>query len=213
MKTAMMQAVGLLTFSEYCKPFPMHTDASGYQHGAVIPKFGRPLACWSKKCNDAQKKYYTNKIELLSIKLVFQEYRTMLLGHEVHTHIDHLDLTYGMYNNVHMLRWRLQIEPDIRYVKGEDNVVAYTISRLPRADDRSLQYQNELVVAAARDLTTLSNGDLREIAHSQKLDDTEILRCATTKEVNGVERQVDGTTGRIIIPSSLQTPVITAYPK
>ncbi|OWY97527.1 hypothetical protein PHMEG_00031924 [Phytophthora megakarya] len=62
-----------------------------------------------------------------------------------------------------MLRWRLEIEnfgPELDYVKGENNVVANTLSRLPRADNTS--------VHCARELATLSNADLREIAHSQK---------------------------------------------
>ncbi|OWZ13256.1 hypothetical protein PHMEG_00013452 [Phytophthora megakarya] len=32
-----------------------------------------------------------------------------------------------------------------------------------------------------------------------------------TKEINRVKLQVDGATGRIIIPSSLRTPIIAAY--
>ncbi|KAG6611199.1 Pol Polyprotein [Phytophthora cinnamomi] len=123
MKTAMMQTVEL-AFPDYSKPFHVHTDASGYQLGAVISQEGRPIFFWSKKCNDAQKKCPANKRELLSIKLVLQEYKTMLLGHEVHIHTDHLNLTYGTYNNVHMLRWRLEIEefgPKLHYVKGENN--------------------------------------------------------------------------------------------
>ena len=36
------------------------------------------------------------------------------------------------------MRWRLFIEeysPDLRYIKGEHNVVADTLSRLPKTDD------------------------------------------------------------------------------
>ncbi|OWZ13257.1 hypothetical protein PHMEG_00013453 [Phytophthora megakarya] len=156
METAMMQTVEL-AFPDYGKPFHVYTDASGYQLGA--------------KRNDAQTKSPANKLELLSINLVLQRYRTMLLGHEVHIHTDHLNLTYGTYYNVHILAIE-EFGPEVHYVKGENNAIADTLSRLPRADDTSLQYQNGLVVAAAKDLTTLSNGDIREIAHSQKLDGT-----------------------------------------
>ncbi|GMF54448.1 unnamed protein product [Phytophthora fragariaefolia] len=213
MKTTVMQTVEL-AFPDYSKPFHVHTDASGYQLGAVISQAGRPLVFWSKKCNDTQKKYPANKLELLSIKLVLQEYRTMLLGHEVHIHTDHLNLTYGTYNNVHMLRWRLEIEefgPELHYVKGENNVVADTLSRLPRADDSDVQQQKTLVAVTAMDLTTLSNVNLQEIARCQKRDGTATLKSAMTTEINGVELQVDSTTDRIITPSSLQTPIIAAY--
>ncbi|KAJ8531857.1 hypothetical protein ON010_g14105 [Phytophthora cinnamomi] len=113
-----------------------------------------------------------------------------------------------------MLRWRLEIEefgPELHYVKGENNVVADTLSRLPREDETSVQQQEALVATAAMDLTTFSNVDLREIPRNQKRDGTEALKGATTKEINGVELQVDSTTSRIIIPSSLQTSIIAAY--
>ncbi|KAE9037044.1 hypothetical protein PR003_g6821 [Phytophthora rubi] len=198
-----------LAFPDYSKPFHVHTDASGYRLSAVISQGRRPPVFWSKKCNDAQKKYPANKLELLSIKLVLQVYRTMLLGHEVHIHTDHLNLTYGTYSNVPLLRWRLEIEefgPELHYVKGENN----TLSRLPRADDSNVQQQETLVAVTAVDLTTLSNVDLRDIARCQKRDGTATLKSATMKEINGVELQVDSNTGRIITPSSLQTPIIAA---
>ncbi|POM79175.1 Pol protein [Phytophthora palmivora] len=113
-----------------------------------------------------------------------------------------------------MLRWRLEIEefgPELHYVKGENNVIADTLSRLPRADDSDAQQQEPLVAVAVMDLTTLSTVDLREIARCQKRDGTATLKSATAKEINGVELQVDSNTGRIITPSSLQTPIIAAY--
>ncbi|GMF38603.1 unnamed protein product [Phytophthora fragariaefolia] len=96
-----------------------------------------------------------------------------------------------------MLRWRLEIEefgPELHYVKGENNVVADTLSRLPRADDSDVQQQETLVAVTAMDLTTPSNVNLREIARCQKRDGTATLKSAMTTEINGVELQVDSTT-------------------
>ncbi len=48
----------------------------------------------------------------------------------VHTDIE--NLTYNQ-NSDRVMRWRLYIEeysPDLRYIKGEDNVVADALSRL-----------------------------------------------------------------------------------
>ncbi|OWZ01889.1 Pol Polyprotein [Phytophthora megakarya] len=160
MKIAVMRTVEL-AFPGYSKPFHVHTDTSGYQLGVVISQSGRPLEFWSQKCNDGQK-YPAYKFELLSIKLVLQEFRTVLFGDEIEIE---------------------EFGPKLHYVKGENNVVADILSRLPRADDTSLQYQKGLVVAVARALTTLSNGDVRKIAHSQKRDGTKTLKCATTKVV------------------------------
>ncbi|OWY97526.1 Gag/polymerase/env Polyprotein [Phytophthora megakarya] len=72
MKIAIMQTVEL-AFPGYSKPFHVQTDASDYQLGA----------------------YPVNKLELPTNKLVLQEYRTLLLRHEIHIHTDNLNLTYG----------------------------------------------------------------------------------------------------------------------
>ncbi|POM68721.1 Retrotransposon Polyprotein [Phytophthora palmivora] len=96
MKTAMIQTVEL-AFPDYSKPFHMHTDASGYQLGAVISQDGRPLVFWSKRCNDAQKKYPANTLELLIIKLVCHRGQQFIGFVRIHPHyiikilIAHLD--------------------------------------------------------------------------------------------------------------------------
>ncbi|POM69306.1 Pol protein [Phytophthora palmivora] len=135
----------------------------------------------------------------------------MLLEHEVHIHTDHLNLTNGTYNN-----YACYIEefgPELNYVKGESNVVADTLSRLPRAYDSDVQQQQETLVAVAvMDLTTLSNVDLREIARCQKRDGTATLKSATTKDINGVELQVDSKHGPNHHPLESAAPIIAAYP-
>ncbi|KAE8884800.1 hypothetical protein PF005_g9279 [Phytophthora fragariae] len=109
MKAVMAHTVEL-AFPTYGDPFHIYTDASGYQLGAVITQYGRPLAFWSKKCNESQRKHPANGLELLSILLLLREYRTMRFGQELHIHTDHLNLNYGPFNNIQMMRWRLEIE-------------------------------------------------------------------------------------------------------
>ncbi|KAG2858100.1 hypothetical protein PC113_g10128 [Phytophthora cactorum] len=150
--------------------------------------------------------------------LVLREYRTMLLGHEVHIHTDHLNLNYATYNNVHMLRWRLEIEefgPELHYVKGENNVVADALSRLPRGPELDVPQQDAVVAAiasvAATNPTPLSNIDLRDIARVQQNEGTATLKGTETKEINGVRLIVEAKTNRIIIPAALQQATMTAY--
>ena len=68
----------MLYYSDFNKPFDIHTDTSKYQLGAVISQDRRPVAYWSKKLTEAQHKYLTTDQELLVECL--KQYKTMLLG-------------------------------------------------------------------------------------------------------------------------------------
>jgi hypothetical protein len=52
-------------------------------------------------------------------------------------HTDHENLTYKIHSD-RVMRWRLFIEeysPDLRYIKGENNIVADALSRLEIANE------------------------------------------------------------------------------
>jgi hypothetical protein len=57
----------LLTYTDFNKPFVIHTDASKVQLGACISQDGRPVAFYSRKLHPAQTRYTTTERELLSI--------------------------------------------------------------------------------------------------------------------------------------------------
>ena len=125
----------LLTYPDFNKPFEIHTDASQVQLGACISQDGKPVAFYSRKLNPAQTRYTTTERELLSIVETLKEFRNILLGQQIIVHTDHENLTYKNFNSDRVMRWRLFIEeysPDLRYIKGENNVVADALSRLPQ---------------------------------------------------------------------------------
>jgi hypothetical protein len=124
----------LLSYPDFTKPFQMYTDASHLQLGAIITQSGKPIAYWSRKLNPAQTRYTTTERELLSIVEALKEFRNVLLGHRIQVFTDHQNLTYKQFNTDRVMRWRLLIEefgPELIYIKGEHNIAADALSRLP----------------------------------------------------------------------------------
>jgi hypothetical protein len=133
----------LLSFPDFNREFYIYTDASKYQMGPVILQkkedgtWSGPIAYFSKKLSDAQKKYTVMEQELLSIVKTLKTFRTMLLGHVIIVYTDHKNLTFDKFSSDRVARWRLYSEeygPELRYVPGENNVVADALSRLPMTD-------------------------------------------------------------------------------
>jgi len=62
-----------------------------------------------------------------------KEFHTILYGHLI-IYTDHKNLTFDNFTTDRVKRWRLIVEsygPKIRYIKGEHNVIADILSRLP----------------------------------------------------------------------------------
>jgi hypothetical protein len=72
-----------------------------------------------------------------------KEFRMILLGHKIVIWTDHKHLIHNNLKSERVLRWRLLIEeygPGIRYIKGPENIVADTLSRLPTTIDPEKPY-------------------------------------------------------------------------
>ena len=89
----------LLAFPDFNKTFHIYTDASDYQLGGVIMQEGKPLAFYSRKLNDAQKRYTTGEQELLGIVETLKEFRHILLGQHIVVHTYHKNIVYGNLTN------------------------------------------------------------------------------------------------------------------
>jgi hypothetical protein len=97
----------------------------------------RPVAYYSKKLNGAQRNYSTVDKELLSIVMTLKEFRSMILGAELHIHTDHKNILHIGDSSQRRLRWISYVDeygPILHHVAGSSNVVADTFSRLARND-------------------------------------------------------------------------------
>ena len=142
----------LLSYPDHNKPFKIDTDASDYQLGGRIyqecdhpteknpdgtpVKIEADIGFYTRKLNSAQKNYSTIEKELLSIVETLKEFRSTLLGAEIHVYTDHKNLTYKLsqFSTQRVCRWRLLLEEygcQFHYKSGSTNVVADALSRVP----------------------------------------------------------------------------------
>lgn len=124
---------------------PLHimTDASDKCLGAVLQqKHGntwRPIAFYSKTLSEAQQKYSVYDRELLAIYTAVKHFRRYIEGLDVVIFTDHRPLTYALKKapsnsdtprRERQLQFISQFCTEIKYLKGEDNVVADALSRV-----------------------------------------------------------------------------------
>ena len=95
----------------------------------------QPIAFMSKKMNDAERNYPVHEQELLAIKNALTTWSHYLRDRHFTVVTDHQSLQYIESNKMatsRLVRWRMQLADfdfDIRYERGDRNVVADALSR------------------------------------------------------------------------------------
>ena len=139
-RTALATASALQLFAPAAST-RLVTDALGVAAGAVleqrISKAWAPVAFFSKSFSDTERRYAAFDRELLAIVLAVRHFRHLLEAREFHVLTDHKPITAAMHKATESLSPRQerhlafisQFTTDIRYLKGETNVVADALSR------------------------------------------------------------------------------------
>lgn len=115
----------------------LHTDASeDHIAGCLMNYKKQPISFVSKKLNETQRRWSTLDKEAYAIIWAIQKLRPFLLARQFTVFSDHKPLKYLFEANsvsakVH--RWRISISDfsfDVKYIPGEENVVADSLSRV-----------------------------------------------------------------------------------
>ena len=133
----------VLVFADFQKPFRLKTDASGEGLGAVLLQESdnghyHPVAFASQELKGGEPKYHSSKLEFLVLKwAVTEQFREYLQYQPFTVRTDNNPLTYilttpnldalGHLWVAALARYNMKLE----YLKGADNKIADTLSRLP----------------------------------------------------------------------------------
>lgn len=120
----------------------LYTDASSTHVGASLQQMvgqdWQPLAFFSKKLTASQSTWPAYYRELLAVYSAVQHFRHILEAQHATIYTDHKPLLYAFIQRreklppaqLNQLTFISQFTTDIKHVKGEDNVVADTLSRV-----------------------------------------------------------------------------------
>ncbi|KFD60049.1 hypothetical protein M514_27768 [Trichuris suis] len=131
----------LLQHPDPTAPLALMVDASDQAVGAVLQQYvnsiWKPVAFFSKRLQDHQRRYSTFGRELLAAYAAVKRFRSMIEGRQFTIYTDHNPLVRAFENcsqglndrEIRKLDFITSMQAKLQHLKGKDNVVADALSR------------------------------------------------------------------------------------
>ena len=141
LKAAMMKEV-VLEFPDCNKPYVLHTDASSFAIGGVLSQTDevgnlRPVTFFSRRLNNAERNYDAVSREALAIIFGLKYNRPFIYGQPIELVCDNSPLIWLCSQAdppPRVARWQILLSEynitNIKHIKGSQNLVADTLSRV-----------------------------------------------------------------------------------
>ena len=169
----------VVVFADFKKPFRLETDASGEGLGTILLQESddrqyHPVAFASQELKGREPKYHSSKLEFLALKwAIMEKFREYLQYQPFTIRTDNNPLTYilmtpnldalGHHWVAALARYNMKLE----YLKGSDNKIADTLSRLP------LDKLDEEAMAELLDYARVSHKPQAKMAYMNVIEESE----------------------------------------
>jgi transposase InsO family protein len=140
-----------LSYIDEGLPFVVETDASDNAIAATLNQNGQPVAFFSRKLSEAEKKFPSIEKEAYAIVEALRKWRHFLLIRPFSLLTDQEGVSFmfnrnncGKIKNSKIQRWRMELscfEFDIQYRPGKDNAPADALSRICGAVPKKLSLE------------------------------------------------------------------------
>lgn len=172
-------------------PLLLLVDASDNAVGAalhqVVEGESQPLAFYSKRLTDTQKRYSTYDRELLAAYQSVKHFRHMLEGRQFTLWTDHKPLTYAFQQKqdkatprqARHLDYIGQFTTDVQHLSGDQNIVADFLSRIEvNANQKSDEIDYDAIAKAQQ-----NDKELKELIENASLNVKEFVIPGSTSKV------------------------------